>query len=62
VEKAAEPVSSDDLDVGVDGVRQWPQRAGLVQGPVRAMLVETGLVFGKDLAQVVRVHDEDPAR
>jgi hypothetical protein len=29
VEEAAEPVSSDDLDVGVDGIRQRPQRAGL---------------------------------
>jgi hypothetical protein len=34
VEEAAEPVSSDDLDVGVDRIGQRPQRAGLIQGPV----------------------------
>jgi ABC-type multidrug transport system fused ATPase/permease subunit len=50
VEEAAEPVSSDDLDVGVDGIGQCPQRAGLVQGPVRTMRIEVGLVLGEDFA------------
>jgi hypothetical protein len=60
VEESAKPVSSDDLDVGVDRIRQRPQRAGLVQGPMRTMSVEVGLVLGEDLAQVAFVHDEDP--
>jgi hypothetical protein len=60
VEEAAEPVSSNNLDVGVDGIGQCPQRASLVQGPVRPMHVEMGLVLGEDLAQVAFVHDEDP--
>jgi hypothetical protein len=47
--KAAEPVSSDDLDVGVDGIGQCPRRAGLVQGPVRTTGIEVGLVLGKDV-------------
>jgi hypothetical protein len=34
----------------------------LVQGPVRAVLVEGGLVFGEDLAQVVHVHDSVAAQ
>ncbi len=34
VEEAAEPVASDDLEVGVDRVRERSQWAGLVQGAV----------------------------
>jgi hypothetical protein len=49
VEEAAEPVSSDDLDVGVDRIGKCPQWAGLVQGMVRAMGVEVGLVLSEDL-------------
>src|SRR5690348_1801898 len=60
VEEAAEPVSSYDLDVGVGGIEQCSQRAGLVQGPVRTMSVEMGFVLGEDLAQVPGVDDEDP--
>jgi hypothetical protein len=30
VEEAAEPVASDDLDVGVDGIGKCPERAGMV--------------------------------
>lgn len=59
VEEAAEPVASGDLDVGVDGIGEWPQWAGLVQGPVWTMGVEMGLVLGEDRAQVTGVHDED---
>ena len=60
VEEAAEPVSSDDRDVGVDGLGQCLEWAGLVQGPVWTMGVEVGLVLGEDRAQVAFVHDEDP--
>ena len=35
VEEAAELVASDDLDVGVDGVRERPERPGEVQCPMR---------------------------
>jgi hypothetical protein len=35
VREAAEPVSSGDLDVGVDVIGQCPQRAGLVGSPSR---------------------------
>jgi hypothetical protein len=56
VEEAAESVSSCDfhigVGVGVGGVGEWSERAGLVQGPVRAICVEVGLVLGEDLVQV----------
>jgi len=39
VEQAAEPVASDDLDVGVDGVRERPERTGMVQCPMRPVPV-----------------------
>jgi hypothetical protein len=51
---------SGDRDVGVERVGKRPQWAGLVQGPVRTVLIEIGLVLGEDLAQVCGVHDEDP--
>jgi hypothetical protein len=34
----------------------------VVQGPVGAVDVEMGLIFGENLAQVVGVHDEDPVQ
>src|SRR3954468_1846775 len=52
VEEAAESVSPDDLDVGVDGVRERPERACMVQRSVWAVAVEMGLVLGEDLPQV----------
>ena len=60
VEQAAESVASDDLDVGVDGVRERPERTGLVQCPMRPVPVEMGLILGQDLAQVRGVDDEHP--
>lgn len=35
MEEAAESVALDDLDVGVDGVRQRAERTGVVQCPMR---------------------------
>jgi hypothetical protein len=60
VEQAAEPVASDDLDVGVDRVRERPERTGVVQCPVRPVPVEMGLILGQDLAQVRGVDDKHP--
>ena len=60
MKEAAEPVASDDLEVGVDRVRERSQWAGLVQGAVGAVPVEVGLVAGEDLAQVTFADDEDP--
>ena len=60
VEQAAESVASDDLDVGVDGVRERPERTGLVQCPMRPVPVEMGLILGQDLAEVRGVDDEYP--
>jgi hypothetical protein len=40
------------------GSGSCPQGAGLVQGPVRTMRIEVGLVFGEDFA--AGVDDEDP--
>jgi hypothetical protein len=60
VEEAAEPVASDDLDVGVDGVRERPERTGVVQCPMRPVPVEMGLILRQDLAQVRGVDDEHP--
>ena len=60
MKEAAEPVAPDDLEVGVDRVRERSQWAGLVQGAVGAVPVEVGLVAGEDLAQVTFVDDEDP--
>jgi hypothetical protein len=60
VQQAAEPVSPDDLDIGIDGVGKGSQRAGVVQGPVRTVPVEIGLVLNEHLAQVVLVDDEGP--
>jgi Integrase core domain len=57
VKQAAAPVSSDDLDVAVEGMGQCPQRAGLVQGPVRTMRIQVGFVLGEDLAQVADPSD-----
>lgn len=53
-------MSSDDFDVGVDGVRKRPEWAGVVQRPVRAEAVEMGLILDEDFAQVAGVRDEDP--
>jgi hypothetical protein len=39
MEETAEPVSSDDRDVGVDGVGERMEWAGLTQCPVRAVPV-----------------------
>src|ERR1039457_1202223 len=60
VEQASEPVASDDLDVRVDGVRERPERTGVVQCPVRPVPVEMGLILGQDLAQVRGVDDKHP--
>jgi hypothetical protein len=60
VEEAAEPVASDDLDVGVDGVKERPERTGMVQCPMRPVPVEMGLILGQDLARVRGVDDEHP--
>jgi hypothetical protein len=62
VQEAAEPLSSGDRDVGVDGGRKRPEWAGLVQGPVGPVRVEMGLVLGEDVTQMVCVHDEDPVQ
>jgi hypothetical protein len=45
VQETAEPVSSCDLDVGVDGAGERPQWAGLMQRAMRAVPVEMALVF-----------------
>jgi hypothetical protein len=60
VKKATESVSSCDLDVGVNGVGECSEGAGVVQGAVWAVAVEMGFIFGEDFAQMVGVHDEDP--
>jgi hypothetical protein len=58
--RAAEPISSGGLGVGVDGFGQCPQGAGLVQGPAWTVSVEVGLVLEEDRAQVAFDHDEVP--
>ena len=60
VSEAAESVSSDDFDVGVDEVRERLEWAGVVQCPVRAVAVEVGFVLDEDFAQVAGVRDGDP--
>jgi hypothetical protein len=49
VEEPAEPVMPDDFGIGVDGLGQRSQRAGLFQGPMWPVSIEMGLVFGKNL-------------
>jgi hypothetical protein len=58
MDQPTEPISSDDLDVGVDGVRQRSERAGLVQGTVGTVGVEVVLILGEDLAQMRGVDDQ----
>jgi transposase len=48
VEEPAEPVMPDDFGIGVDGLGQRSQRAGLFQGPMWPVSIEMGLVFGKN--------------
>jgi hypothetical protein len=60
VQEPADPVLSGDRDVGVDGVGERPQWAGLMQRAMRAVPVEIALVLGEDLAQMCSVHNEDP--
>ena len=48
VEEPAEPVMPDDFGIGVDGLGQRSQRAGLFQGPMWSVSIEMGLVFGKN--------------
>ena len=48
MEEPAEPVMPDDFGIGVDGLGQRSQRAGLFQGPMWPVSVEMGLVFGKN--------------
>lgn len=60
MDQAAEPVASDDLDVGVYGIRERPERTGVVQCPMRPVPVEMGLILGQDLAQVRGVDDKHP--
>jgi hypothetical protein len=40
VQKATEPVTLCDLDIGVDRIWEWPEGAGVIQRPVRAVAVE----------------------
>jgi hypothetical protein len=62
VEEAAESVSSDDLDVGVDGGWRRAEWAGVAQRSMWLVPVEMGFILRQDLAQVMGVHDEDPVR
>ena len=48
VKEPAEPVMPDDFGIGVGGLGQRSQRAGLFQGPVWPVSIEMGLVFGKN--------------
>jgi hypothetical protein len=50
----AEPISSDDLDVGVDEVGQRSLRAGLVQDVVGTVV----FVLGEYIAQMRGVDDQ----
>jgi hypothetical protein len=49
VQEAAEPVSLEDLDVGINWIGKRPERTGVVQCPVRAVPVEVGGILGEDL-------------
>ena len=60
MEKPGEPVMPDDFGIGVDGLGQRSQRAGLFQGPMWPVSIEMGLVFGKNHLQVCGIDDEDP--
>ncbi len=59
VEEAAQPVASDDRDVGIDRLGERPERTGLVQCPMRPVPGDMGLVLGEEVAQVRGVDDED---
>jgi hypothetical protein len=54
VEEPAEPVMPDDFGIGVDGLGQRSQRAGLFQGPMWPVSVENGLGIRQEPSVGVR--------